>query len=69
MSDYPYNAGYDAGAVVDMNNLAIGYFPRSLANCAMPMQQARPAPVQAQPQPAVPAEGSETSSEAPPGAR
>jgi hypothetical protein len=46
MSDYFHNAGYDAGAVVDMNNLAIGYFPRTQTACgvsAMPQ-----APIQAQ---------------------
>ena len=31
MSDYFSSTGYDAGAVVDMNNLAIGYFPPARA--------------------------------------
>lgn len=57
MSDYPYGAAaYDAGAVIDMNNLAIGYFPRgqwSGQPAAIP-QALVPAP-QAQPQPETPA--------------
>lgn len=29
MSDCFYSTGYDAGAVIDMNNIAIGYIPPS----------------------------------------
>lgn len=62
MTDYFDNTGYDAGAVVDMNNLAIGYFPRAHGNWSAPMS---PAPMQTQPFPqqstsAVPAVNSET---------
>jgi hypothetical protein len=64
MSDYVYGTGYDAGAVVDMNNLAIGYFPRTQLACAAipPAPIQAPHQVQPQPQPAVPAADSETSS-------
>jgi hypothetical protein len=67
MSDYPYGAAaYDAGAVIDMNNLAIGYFPRGQWSgypASIPQALVSPpqAP-QAQPQPETPAAGSETSS-------
>jgi hypothetical protein len=40
MSDYMFGAGYDAGAVIDMNNIAIGYIPPSpavAAICPAPM--------------------------------
>lgn len=67
MSDYFDNAGYDAGAVVDMNNLAIGYFPRTQIACAVsPIPQAPiqapPVQPQSQPRPAALGADSETSS-------
>lgn len=64
MSDYFYGTGYDAGAVVDMNNLAIGYFPRSHVACpvVIPPAQANPPVSAPQPVPAIPVVESETKS-------
>lgn len=68
MSDYLWNAGYDAGAVVDMNNLAIGYFPRGAALMqsgpiqAQPGAVAQPGVPQPAPQPQTAEANSETSS-------
>jgi hypothetical protein len=65
MSDYFYSTGYDAGAVIDMNNLAIGYFPPSRAHCMPTSLGPTSAPQPPLPQPpaaapAVPAAASET---------
>jgi hypothetical protein len=62
MSDYFYSTGYDAGAVIDMNNLAIGYFPPARAHCAPTSQGPTSAPLPHSPPaaPEVPAAASET---------
>jgi hypothetical protein len=65
MSDYFYNAGYDAGAVIDMNNLVAGCFPYTQVQSNRQPIPISPEPVQApvpQEQVVVPAAESETSS-------
>jgi hypothetical protein len=64
MSDYFYGTGYDAGAVVEMNNLAIGYFPRSHVACPAVISpgQAQVPILPPQAVPAIPAAESETKS-------
>jgi hypothetical protein len=64
MSDDFWNAGYDAGAVVDMNNLAIGYFPRTqISPMAIPLGQVQAGSAQVpQTAPGIPAAESETKS-------
>lgn len=64
MSDYFNNGGYDAGAVVDMNNLAIGYFPRTPWQCHPTVIAQAPIQPQVpqQPIPAVPSAKSGTTS-------
>lgn len=59
MSDYFYSTGYDAGSVIDMNNLAIGYFPPTRTNCAPISLGPTPAPHSPAGEP-VPAAASET---------
>jgi len=68
MSDYFHNTGYDAGTVIDMNNLAIGYFPPARNHCAPTSLGPTPAPLPPA-APAVPAATSETTSSTPPDGR